>query len=461
MSSVLVKERPAAGYAWLTCAGLVALTLAIRLVPAWLLQAEVADVAGYRTSAEAALRGDDVYAPGNLFPYTPYPQFVHVWALLLANATGWRFDFTTKLPLILADGAVTAIIFRYIWDRMVPWRGVILWTLFWALNPVGILISAFHGSLHSLVPPLVIAAFITASQANESSNRRLLLAVSALSIGVAAALRTFPALLVPIFLALTTRSVKEAVTYLALAALPSTLSTLPYLIFARETFLRENLGYGGVVDFGWVSIIRTIPYFVRGDKPAWPNFPLVQSSKLLFLYAYAAMLLALPFFRRSSLGRALQLPPLLFYALYGGVSAQYLVWVVPLGILLRDRMVLPFTAIATTAIVGFYAMYHPGILSGRYPPLIPESPAVMAVYAAANVVLVVFSFVWALWIIGTDVREYRRTWKVGSVQWMPHFTVLRRSRAYLVVIGAVLLAWAVDLARITDEAREVFNAISR
>ena len=95
--------------------------MAVRLVPAWYLENPVSDIPSYIAMANIVLRGDDIYAPRVLFPYTPYSQFIPASMMEIANATGWRFDFAIKLPSILADGLTTLLIFGYVrWKSTSP-----------------------------------------------------------------------------------------------------------------------------------------------------------------------------------------------------------------------------------------------------------------------------------------------------------------------------------------------------
>jgi hypothetical protein len=392
--------------------------------------------------ADEVLRGDNIYAPHILFPYTPFSQFLPAWLLLFADATSWRFDFAVKLPCAIADAGTSLLIFGYL-----RWRGVGLakmagWTLAWALNPVSILITAFHGNLMAIVPFLVTGALVAADVADESPNRDLLLPISALLLGLAIALRSFPILILPAFLVLFARTFREALTFGGLAALPAGLSSLPYLIFARETFLREVGSYSGSTDFGWLSVIRTLPYLYRGEKFSTFAGELLDQSKGIFLFAIGLATPCLLFFRRSALGRATLLAPLLFFGLYGGVSGQYLVWVVPVAILLRQRAVLAFSLVGAAALASFYVIYHPGILFGRYPPAIPESGAVGAVYALSNAALVVLSLAWAIQIVLSELWAYRRGRWSTPVAWVRRLRPVWSSRVFAVGLILAFLAWS-------------------
>jgi hypothetical protein len=436
--------------------GLTALALAVRLVPAWLLMAEVADVAGYHTTGAAVLRGDNVYAAQALFPYLPYSQFLQAWALQLAALTHWRFDFLIKLPSIAGDAAAVPLIYAVARRQGRTTRAASLWALAWALNPVAILISAFHGNLMAVLPGLLVGALLAAEAARGSANRWPLLAISSLLLGLAVALRAFPALLLPMFLALACASWSEATLYTAGSLLAAGLSSLPYLLYARATFVGEFLSYSGVPDFGWVSIVRAAPYLTSGLKLAGFDGPLVELTKPLFLLAYALAVLTLPLFRRSSLGRSLLLAPLLFYALYGGVSAQYLVWALPLAIAVGDWLALPFTLAGVAALLGFYTLYHPDILSGRYGWSLPPGYGVGALYAAGNFAIVLLSAAWCLHIVFAEVQAWRARPDLG---WAKALRAGWPARGYAALLAAACLPWLLQLLRVGARALEVARSL--
>ena len=391
---------------------LFALTMVVRVVPAWFLNAEVADLISYCDMADAALRGDNIYARHVLFPYTPWSLFIPATMSRLAEVLGWRFDFVVKLPSCLADGFTTVLIFCGLSALGHSRRQSLGWSLCWALNPVAILTSAFHGNLMATIPCLVTGALVAAPGFVARHRRALLLTVSAMLLGLAIAMRSFPVLMLPLFLFFATRTVREAILFTLTAVYASALSTLPYLIYAPQTFLREVFGYTGTPDFGWASIVRTMAHLSGGPMVSLFHYqPLLQMSKWLFLTSFAIVLLSLPFFGRGALSRVLLLPPLLFYGLYGGVAAQYLVWVIPMAILGRQYFVLAFSAVATVTMIAFYLLYHPQILFGWYPVHIEPTRALFLWYAWCNGVLVLTSIAWILRIViaeflsGSDAQD--------------------------------------------------------
>jgi hypothetical protein len=86
-------------------------------------------------------------------------------------------------------------------------------------------------------------------------------------------------------------------------------------------------------------------------------------SKVLFLGAWGVLVVAVG--RRRILltpERACLATLLAFHALYGLQSAQYLLWVVPLGVLRPGRMLIAHGAAAAAGLVGFYLFLAPGVL---------------------------------------------------------------------------------------------------
>ena len=443
---------------WVVCLALLALTLYVRLWPAWNLKAEAGDLPGYRAMAQVVLRGDNIYSRHVFFPYTPYSQFLQASMLLLANSTGWRFDFTVKLPAIFADAVTLLLLYWSLLASRVSLKRATAWSVFWALNPVSILVSAFHGNVMSLVPCFLLGAIVAAEQAELRSYRRRLMAISALMLGLGIAMRSFPILALPVFLALASRSVREAIEFTVLAGLAGGVSSIPYLIYARETFLREVLSYSGFSDFGWVAAVRAMSYITGAGKLSGFDDGLLVLTKSLFLYAYVIVLLMLPWFRRRSLAVGAMLAPLLFYGLYGGLSAQYLVWVIPMAILAEDRLVLWYSPLAALSMACFYAIYHPGILFGSFRPWFSENVLVGVLYAASSLMLALVSMSWVVRLL---IRELRVPQQDRAAPWyLPVWFRLRGlRRVHAALLCVALLIWSGTLwqalSRAADDLRRV------
>jgi len=378
-----------------------AIAVVARLAPALALGAEVSDLPLYRQMGEIVLRGDSVYAPRVFFPYMPYSQFVPAACLSLSNAAGVPFHLAMKLPNVLGDAVASALIVAVLAARR-PLREAFLWAMALALNPVSILVSAFQGNLMGFVSSLVVVAFALGSAARDAETdpaaSRLLAASAALVLGIAIAMRSFPVFLVPALALWLSPKARRAAGYAALAALPAAVSALPYLLWDRSDFLREVLGYSGLADLGWLAAFRAIPLVTDGRKLFDFGANLMAPSKLLFLAATSASLALLPGASGERRLRLALVPPLLFYVLYAGVAAQYLVWIVPLAALLRERALLAWSAVATVALIAFYRVYHPAILLGPGPAP-PDGTLAHVVLLVSSAALVAVSGAWAWGIL--------------------------------------------------------------
>jgi len=151
---------------------------------------------------------------------------------------------------------------------------------------------------------------------------------------------------------------------------------LPFAIADFGSLRRELFAYGGIADFGWTGVLRGAEWLATGALPRseaslWPVASFL--SKALFLAAWAGLVLAVRSGRlRLGAERAILATLLAFSSLYGLQSAQYLLWVVPLGLLRPGRPdhsrepmsagAALHAAAATAGLVGFYLFLAPGTL---------------------------------------------------------------------------------------------------
>ncbi|HMA36795.1 MAG TPA: hypothetical protein VKY74_20235, partial [Chloroflexia bacterium] len=245
--------------------------------------------------------------------------------------------------------------------------------LLYALNPVAILTSAFHGNQTVLSVFFAFAGYYYV--AADPRGGRWGYPPGALLLGLGIAARSFPVLLLPVFLILLPvargpAGWRQRALFAGWALLPAALVSVPALLLDAPAYLRETLAYSGFADQGWLAIRRAWGV-VQGsgspfppDTAAWLAF-----SKWLFLAGYAALLgWLIGHRRRVSLARASLLVWLLFYLVYGGVSTHYLGWVIPFGLLVAWRPTALYSLAAAAAMIGFYLTWFPPILLGRYAP---------------------------------------------------------------------------------------------
>lgn len=378
---------------------LVGLSLALRLPGALWLGAEVADIKSYRLMADKALAGENIYERRVLFPYTPLTLPLPAASLLLARASGLPFHVTIKLWPILADCLLALLIRRAALRRGLAGSAAFGLGAAYAVNPVAILTSAFHGN-HTVLG--VLCAFWAFERVAAGAAAQYRAAGLLLGLGIAA--RTFPVLLAPVFAILLPlgddrAGVRRRAGFLLLTGLPAALASLPALYADAPAYLRELSSYSGFADQGWLAIRRGVGV-VTGmgkrfppDAEAW-----LQASKLGFLALYAGLLGLLFQRRHADLAAGCLLAWLLFFVAYAGVSTHYLMWVLPFGLLISPAWTAGYSAAATLSMLGFYLTWFPGVLLGPYAPArlgpAPAADPIWPFYLAALVLSWLVNVAW-------------------------------------------------------------------
>ena len=327
--------------------GLVLLAaLAVRAAAVVVSARTTVDVLRYHKVAQHVLDVSwNPYTAPRLYPYPP----LWVW---LEAAAGWLerqglpFPIVVKLPVLAADLGIVALLAA--WSSRAAW--------IYALHPVSILVSGFHGQFDALMLLAVLAAVWWHEQG--AFDR------SALALAAAIATKSVPVLLLPFFW-LAQPDLARRLRFTALALGPVALALVPYAVDDFGALRRELLGYAGIADFGWIGVVRGWRYLTMGQllksRPeVWGA--MVPAAKGLFLAAYAALVIAQWRRRvRPALGTAACAVFLTFLVFYGSVSAQYLLWPVAFGTRMRGAWPIAYGIAATAALVGFYLFLAPGV----------------------------------------------------------------------------------------------------
>src|SRR5262249_43807327 len=262
---------------------IVALALAVRLA-ALTFGIESTDIQLYRQQAIPVLLGKNVYAETrNVFPYAPVSMFYPALCLMLSALLGIPFHVVIKLCAIAADVGIVVALYA-LGGRVVSGRAAVLSALLYALNPVSILVCAFHGNIMPLVVLLIVTAYLLF---RIDADRNLV--ISGLLLGLATGWRTFPILLLPFFLASISGAAKK-MRFAACVAVPVVVSMLPFAWVGAQPMLHEMLGYSGWgIHHGPFAILRGLHLVSLGgvtwEHPAaW--VPWMSASKVVFLALY-------------------------------------------------------------------------------------------------------------------------------------------------------------------------------
>ena len=231
----------------------VAAALVVRLAAILVSDRVVADVQRYhRVGAHVLDVSWDPYQAPHLYPYPPMWVWVEAACEWLARHAGLSFAVLVKLPVLAAEIAIVALLARWGAER----GGAARWAPWiYALHPVAVLVSGFHGQFDSLALLMVLLA-VRASERGRQDRAALVLAA-----GIA--LKSFPVLAVPVLLLRVTGAAAR-VRFLALALLPVALLLAPFLVHDARAVVRELFGYGGVADFGWIGAWRGLRWVSEG-----------------------------------------------------------------------------------------------------------------------------------------------------------------------------------------------------
>lgn len=301
------------------------------------------DMRSYLIQSDAVLHHQNVYEVTRRYPYPP----VWIWIVgllrWLSITMGVRFDALIKIPATIGDFGIAVVLLLYSYRRF----GWSLFTLIpmtlYALNPLALIIGAGHGQFDSLVIFfLLLAVYLR----GPGQNQRIVW--SALALGMAIALKGYPALALPYFIACSPRGSRLMTLIGALA--PLAVSDAVYsAIFGVSTKMVTNvLGYRSTIDFGWSALelaSRFAPLF-NALEPALTT--VLLGCTILFVATCPALL-----FR----GRPVAAMTMLFagfYALTPTMSVQYLVWILPFLCLAFPGWALVFTIAGLFGIAQFY-----------------------------------------------------------------------------------------------------------
>lgn len=305
---------------------ILAIALLVRLVPALLLPVGARyDIESFRLVGAALLNGEEVYtsAARNRHPYLPLQMIWIGSALWSARYTAVPFVLWLKLPAVLADVAITAVIFKMSRRRQATTATAVTLALLFALNPVSVLITAYHGQFDALPTLLLLLAWVGWEMRRTGW--------SAVALGLATLNKTWPALFWPVVV-IRQRTWRARVTYTAVAlGIPAAAVVIYVLLFQADPLpmLRRTLTHTGVPGYWGVSAVLSV--LGRWSPLAASAFDVLLALRYVLLLA--AGLFALWWTRRQPALGALLTLMLAELAISVGIGIQWLVWLVPFGLL--------------------------------------------------------------------------------------------------------------------------------
>jgi Gpi18-like mannosyltransferase len=340
-------------------AGLVLLiALLVRLIPAALLpRGAEYDIDSFRRVAETLLMGGTVYdSPlvAGRHPYLPFQLYL-IWAAGYISASSkLPFVFLVKLAPILADSALAVLIFKIALNFGQTLTSAFGWSLLYALNPVSILVSAYHGQFDSETVLLLVLAWYFWYFGRQDTRG---LGRSALMLGLATLNKSWAAMFLPIVL-LRLKSTKQRFFYTLIAlATPVVLTTLYIVAFhdAPYPLLRRALTHAGVPGWWGASAVANLTWRLTGTGQGVVSWLAQYGRWLVFVGAAYVYWVT----RRQRAMDAWVTLLVVLYVLTSGFGLQWTLWIVPFAILAGDAWRLDrYTLAALLYMLPAYYGYH-------------------------------------------------------------------------------------------------------
>lgn len=311
-------------------AGLAAVLLVagvVRLLPALLLPVGAGyDIDSFRLVTDALLGGQEVYTASiGRHPYLPFQMYIMGAMARLADGTGLPYVAAIKLPAVLADVALTGMVYYAFRRKASP--DALYAALLYALNPVSLLVTSYHGQFESVTLVFLAAALLLWDPGGRGR-------LSAVALGLAILNKTWPVVFLPTMVWRVGGWPKRAV-YAAIALGIPVISVLAYLvIFAAdpEPMLQRALTHRGVAGYwGPGAVISPLAQLVPALQPVMDALVAGRNGLLA-----AAVLLALWWTRRQSTLDAFLTLVLSIFVVTVGFGIQWLVWPIPFAILARE-----------------------------------------------------------------------------------------------------------------------------
>lgn len=298
------------------------------------------------------------YAHRPMFNHPPltayYLQGIYAFQnLFVLGDASVTFAFLLRLPGILADFAVVVVLLKL----ANAWR-LSTWSLtLFALSPVSLMVSGFHGNTDSVITMLVVTAAYMCVR-----NRPVLCGVTlALSCGI----KIVPLFLLPIFFFFWLTRRRALFFGPPFIIVLAAISIEPLLNFPG-LFTKNVLAYGSYWGLWGISYWLRLTGWSEFAVLNFRNLPLAEAvvSTTLKLFIVSAVFF-IAWRRRNMDGRALFASIgyawLVFFIFAPGIAPQYFVWLMPFVLIISESAFLYVTLASSCFLFFLYNTIAAGL----------------------------------------------------------------------------------------------------
>ena len=173
--------------------------------------------------------------------------------------------------------------------------------------------------------------------------------------------KSFPILLLPFCLVRLSTWVARA-QFTLIVMIPLAIVLAPYYLMTPQALQSQLFSYQGVVDHGWMVILREGFWRICGSVPPFSPYTAFQAGKWVFFVSAFAYFIAAAWRRHQDVYTHACGILLIFCVAYPGIGSQYHLWPLPFLIVLSLRMGLIFSVASSIGLATFYAYRWPEIL---------------------------------------------------------------------------------------------------
>ena len=305
------------------------------------------DVFLFGVFGEVISRHGLAYAYENvaIFNHTP---LVGEWAAsLFAASEGKVQDYALPLrvPGILADFLAVLVLLRL---RQKTGRPPLWALILFALSPVSLMVSGYHGNVDPVLALLLlVAAWMCVEQ------KPLLCGIA---LGLACQIKVVPLHVAPVFAAYWWPR-KKFVSFALAACVVTLAGWAPALILAPEAFFKNALGYSGYWGiWGWSYCLRSSGMDVFQTVGMMDLHTAQKVAMAVSKYLIIATTLWLAWRRRrEDIFLTLSAAWAVFFVFATGVAPQYFVWLAPFILMASANW---YAALTGTGAIFLFAFYN-------------------------------------------------------------------------------------------------------
>jgi len=383
LSRLSYRRKTLLPRAWLIIG---AIALFARLVPNFALrQGAGYDIGSYQMVADLLLSGKEIYAvtaPLTRHPYLPFQMYWLALARWIASVVHMPFVQVVRLAPIGADAAIAVVLYQSL--RRFGSKAALSGGLAYALNPIPIFVSAYHGQFDAIPALFTLLALVWL-------DRSPLMAGGWLGLGILN--KRWPVLALPsLFVGVQGWRKRLAFAVATLLVILAGVGFYTALFHVDiSTVLQPAVSYNwGVGIWGYTYLPRLLA--ALSSDNAQPFNWLISYGRYVTLMTLALVWL---WRARKESPEAGVLTVLVSFLAFGhAFSIQYLLWVVPFAILVQDTRWLRLYTMAAFAYM--FLAYMTFILTMSINRILPLPQADWFIIMPAGLPVWLVSVGWAV-----------------------------------------------------------------